>query len=64
MSTRTLQIDCNTRPVRIAFLVDKPDPTTLEKIFELNTLLWGGCFNPVVVLDGSTRKASRRSLYL
>jgi hypothetical protein len=56
MSTRTIQINCNTRPVRLAFLVDKPDPSTLEKVFRLNTLLWGGCLNPVVVLDGSTRK--------
>src|SRR5271157_4668696 len=56
MSTGTIQINCNTRPVRIAFLVDKPDPATLEKVFRLNTLLWGGILNPVVVLDGSTRK--------
>ena len=56
MSTKTIQINCNTRPVRLAFLVDKPDPTTLEKVFELNTLLWGGSLNPVVVLDGSARK--------
>jgi hypothetical protein len=56
MSTRTLQINCNTRPVRLAFLVDKPDPPTLEKVFELNMLLWGGSLNPVVVLDGSARK--------
>ena len=56
MSTKTIQINCNTRPVRLAFLVDKPDPATLEKVFELNTLLWGGSLNPVVVLDGSARK--------
>ncbi len=56
MSTRTLQINCNTRPVRLAFLVDKPDPATLEKVFKLNTLLWGGSLNPVVVLDGSARE--------
>jgi hypothetical protein len=56
MSTRTIQINCNTRPVRLAFLVDKPDPATLEEVFKLNTLLWGGLLNPVVVLDGSSRK--------
>jgi hypothetical protein len=56
MSTRTIQINCNTRPARLAFLVDKPDPATLEKVFELNTLLWGGSLNPIVVLDGSARK--------
>jgi hypothetical protein len=56
MSTRTVQLNYNTRPVRIAFLVEKPDPVTLENVFRLNTLLWGGYLNPIVVLDGSTRK--------
>jgi hypothetical protein len=56
MGTQTLQINCATRPVRLAFLVDKPDPATLEKVFQLNMLLWGGSLNPVVVLDGSSRK--------
>ncbi len=56
MSIRTLHVTCNTRPVRLAFLVDKPDPATLEEVFRLNTLLWGGLLNPVVVLDGSSRK--------
>jgi hypothetical protein len=56
MSTRTVQIVCNTRPARLAFLIDSPDPAALENVFRLNTLLWGGMLNPVVVLDGSTRK--------
>jgi hypothetical protein len=56
MSTTTLHFTCNTRPVRLAFLVDKPDPDVLRQVFRLNTLLWGGALNPVVVLDGSSRK--------
>jgi hypothetical protein len=56
MRIRTIHINCNTRPVRLAFLIDTPDPLTLEKVFKVNTLLWGGFLNPVVVLDGSTRK--------
>jgi hypothetical protein len=56
MSARTIQVNYNTRPVRLAFLLDKPDPSTLEKVFSLNTVLWGGSLNPVVILDGSTRK--------
>ena len=55
MSTHTLQINFNTRPVRIAFLIDKPDAVTLERVFKLNTILWGGMLNPVVVIDGSSR---------
>jgi len=60
MNTRTLHVDCNTRPVRLAFLVDKPEPKTLDEVFRLNTLLWGGMFNPVVVLDGAHRKTVGR----
>ena len=56
MGARTVQINYNTRPVRLAFLVHKPDPTILEKVFTLNMTLWGGSLNPIVVLDGSTRK--------
>src|SRR5438105_370871 len=56
MGTQTIQINCNTRPVRLAFLVDTANPTTLEQVFRLNTLLWGGLLNPVVILDGSNRK--------
>ena len=60
MSIRTLHFSCNVRPVRLAFLVDKPDPTILEEVFRQNTLLWGGCLNPVVILNGSTRKVVGR----
>jgi len=55
MGTKTIQINCNVRPVRTAFLVEKPDPAAIEKIFSLNSILWGGMLNPVVVLDGSAR---------
>jgi hypothetical protein len=56
MTTRTLHVSCNARPVRLAFLLDKPDPASVEELFRLNTLLWGGMLNPIVVLDGSARK--------
>jgi hypothetical protein len=51
MSTQTLHVACNARPMRLAFIVDKPEPTVLEEVFRLNTLLWGGLFNPAVVFD-------------
>lgn len=56
MQTRTVHVNCNTRPARLAFLVDKPEPEVLEEVFRLNTLLWGGMFNPVVAMDGTSRK--------
>jgi hypothetical protein len=56
MSLRVLHVSCNIRPARIAFVISKPEPAILTDIFRLNTALWGGVLNPVVVLDDSTRK--------
>jgi hypothetical protein len=60
MSLRVLHVSCNVRPVRIAFIIGKPEPAILEEIFRVNTLLWGGLLNPIVVLDDSTRKKTGR----
>lgn len=56
MSLRVLHVSCNIRPARIAFVIRKPEPAILEEVFRVNTVLWGGVLNPVVVLDDSTRK--------
>jgi hypothetical protein len=56
MSLRVLHVSCNVRPARIAFVVRNPEPAILEEVFHVNTVLWGGLLNPVVVLDGSARK--------
>jgi hypothetical protein len=56
MSLRVLHVSCNIRPARIAFIISKPEPAILEEVFRVNTVLWGGLLNPVVVLDDSTRK--------
>jgi hypothetical protein len=56
MSLRVLHVSCNVRPARIAFVVRNPEPAILEEVFRVNTVLWGGLLNPVVVLDDSTRK--------
>ncbi len=56
MSLRVLHVSCNVRPARIAFVISKPDPAILEEVFRVNTVLWGGLLNPVVVLDASARK--------
>lgn len=36
------------RPVRFAFLVSPTDKSSLAKIFQINTCLWGGKFNPII----------------
>lgn len=52
-STQALLVNYNVRPVRIAFLMEKPEHDVLQEIINVNTLLWGGVLNPIVVLDGS-----------
>jgi len=64
MSLRVLHVSCKIRPVRIAFVISKPEPAILEEVFRANTVLWGGLLNPVVVLDDSTRtKVGRHYQY-
>ena len=36
------------RPLKFAFLVHPQDQTGLRKAIELNTVLWGGQFNPII----------------
>jgi hypothetical protein len=36
------------RPVRIAFLVDPMDKETVQTAIHINSLLWGGMFNPLI----------------
>jgi len=53
-STQVLHLNAKVRPVRIAFLLAKPEHSILQEIVQINTTLWGGILNPIVVLDGST----------
>ncbi len=36
------------RPIRFAFLVKPNDSKRLLEIFQINTCLWGGKFNPII----------------
>ena len=45
---KTIDLDVYTRPIRFAFLVRPTDSTSLNKIFTINTCLWGGMFNPII----------------
>jgi hypothetical protein len=38
------------RPLRLAFLVEPNDKGALQRVFEINTALWGGIFNFVIPL--------------
>ena len=43
-----IRLDIKLRPIRFLFLVKPSDKRSLEKIFQINTLLWGGKYNPIV----------------
>ena len=38
------------RPLRFAFLVDPRDKASLQVVFEINSALWGGCYNFIIPL--------------
>lgn len=56
MPTTTIEAQCNARPTRLAFIV--PRPELLHSVIARATTLWGGIFNPIVIVDDSTRKTS------
>ena len=55
MPTTTLTARCNARPSRLAFVLPTPDREALFTVIARATSLWGGIYNPIIILDGSTR---------
>ena len=45
---RTVTVHRRLRPLRLAFLVRPTDKVALRRIFQINTCLWGGRFNPII----------------
>lgn len=43
-----VKVDIKLRPIRFVFLVKPHDAKNIFKIFQINTSLWGGKFNPIV----------------
>jgi hypothetical protein len=43
-----IDLSIRLRPIRFAYLVNPSDIKSLLKIFESNTCLWGGMFNPII----------------
>ena len=56
MATSTIEARCDARPTRLAFIIPTPDSDLLLSVFARATSLWGGIFNPIVILDNSTRQ--------
>lgn len=44
----SLSVNVRLRPVRFAFMVRPEDRSGLRKVFEINTCLWGGLYNPII----------------
>ena len=44
----SLSINVRLRPIRFAFVVRPEDKVNLQKIFHVNTCLWGGIYNPII----------------
>ncbi len=44
---KLVSIALRLRPVRFGFLVRPNDATNLQRVFEINTSIWGGMFNPI-----------------
>jgi hypothetical protein len=62
-TAQALLVNYNVRPARIAFLMGKPDHEVLQEIISVNSLLWGGLLNPIVILDGSGCPAEQFPAY-
>jgi hypothetical protein len=44
----SISINTRLRPVRFGFLVRPDDSARLQTIFQINTCLWGGRYNPII----------------
>lgn len=51
-----IKLDIKLRPIRFVFLVKPNDKRNLLKIFQINTILWGGKFNPIIPFFKKTPK--------
>jgi hypothetical protein len=58
MATTAIEVRCNARPTRLGFILPRPDSDLLLTVFKQATSLWGGIFNPIIILDDSTRKTA------
>jgi hypothetical protein len=55
MATTTIEARCNARPTRLVFILANADRGQLLSVISRATTLWGGRFNPIVILDDAGR---------
>ncbi|HKS72914.1 MAG TPA: hypothetical protein VJQ82_06920 [Terriglobales bacterium] len=49
----TVRVDLVYRPIRICWAIAPGDIGAFRKVVRLNFTLWGGRFNPIVIVDGT-----------
>ena len=62
MATTTLSLKY--RPLRVGFLVREGSIEDLVKAAGINTLLWGGIYNPVIPVSTTSKNISNQLLKL
>jgi hypothetical protein len=45
---RTITAERRLRPIRLGFLVRPDDEANLRRVFQMNTVLWGGSYNAII----------------
>ena len=48
LKSSSISLDIKLRPIRFAFLVRPDDKRKVHDIFQVNTCLWGGMYNPII----------------
>jgi hypothetical protein len=64
MATSTIEARCNARPTRLAFVLPNANTDMLISVFARATSLWGGMFNPIIILDDAGRRVRGRHIEL
>ena len=47
---RVVTVHKRLRPIRLAFLVRPTDKASVRRVIQINTSLWGGLYNPIIVI--------------
>lgn len=45
---KTITVNRRLRPLRLAFLINPNDKKILRRVFQINTCIWGGRYNPII----------------
>lgn len=55
----TTRVYIKKRPVKIGFLIEEGNIDDLVEIAGVNTLLWGGIYNPIIPINGNNERLSK-----